>query len=269
MRAIMVSVNYSDLLSITLPYNKHHFTDVVVVTTSTDTVTRDVCDANRVRTFCTDIFYARGAAFNKFAALELGLDWMGRDGWLCVMDADVLWPKDGVPPVDSYMFGCLYTPRRRMAPWPPCGTALVSTRIAPEDVPITSTIAFAPKEESWTSYPLHRNEEFAGWTQIFHASDPVLGPGPWHATDWKHAGGADSHFAQRWPAERRVRPPFECLHLGEPGQNWFGRATETVGIPLPEDAAARREMSSRTIWDRRRANRAAGKDQFEGERLGQ
>jgi hypothetical protein len=32
LRAIMVAVNYSDLLSITLPYNRHHFDQVMIVT---------------------------------------------------------------------------------------------------------------------------------------------------------------------------------------------------------------------------------------------
>ena len=123
-------------------------------------------------------------------------------------------------------------------------------------------------ERWWNRFPIHRNvAEWAGYSQILHAGDPHLGPAPWHEIDWIHAGGADSFFQQKWPQERKIRPPFEVLHLGPAGQNWFGRATPYLDGSIPEDANVRKFMSSRMIWEQRRINRANGKDQFEGERV--
>jgi DNA-binding NarL/FixJ family response regulator len=94
MRAILVSVDYDDLLALTLPYNRHHFETVTVITSSAnaESVTA-ICQQHRADVVVTDLFYAKGAIFNKWAALEYGLDRIGRKGWLCLMDADVLWPQ--------------------------------------------------------------------------------------------------------------------------------------------------------------------------------
>lgn len=219
MNAILVAVNYDACLTLTLPYNRHHFDRVVVVTDDGDAGdrTRRIALPHGCEVFHTDAFYRRGAMFNKWLALEEGLDACKlRTGWLCVMDADVLWPKD-LPrtwqpgreyPGFGYREGCLYTPRRRMYP------------TIPQEV---------PPEEEWGRYPLHRNEaEFAGYSQVFHCSDPALPPAPWHETNWIHAGGADSFFQRRWPESRKVRPPFEVLHLGPAGENWCGVGGKTV-----------------------------------------
>ena len=77
--AVMVSVDYADLLSITLPRNRHHFERVMVVTTPnvSDLATREVARANNAELFCTNSFYDDGAHFNKWKALEQALD----KGW--------------------------------------------------------------------------------------------------------------------------------------------------------------------------------------------
>lgn len=272
MRAIMVCVDYSDLLSITLPYNRHHFEEIVVVTSPQDAKTVGVVfsqyDSSKISVFQTNAFYENGATFNKWKALEQGLDAMGRHGWLCIMDADVLWPKK-LPPF-APVKGKLYTPKRRMwEEWPKLDNLFVEVdTVRVGDYPETSERAYVvPKEDQWSKFPLHRQMvEFAGYSQIFHADDPVLGLAPWHETDWKHAGGADSFFQAKWSDEKKIRPPFEVLHLGPAGQNWMGRATPLVDGTVPEGAEGKlKEMGK--VWSGRRDNRAAGRDQFDGERI--
>lgn len=230
MRAILVSVDFADILALTLPYNRHHFDDVCVVTTSGDVATIRVAAANDAWCYCTDAFYKDGADFNKWLALEEGLDYFGRIGWTCIMDADILWPKNATDLMRAPLAwsslpaalqcGNLHTPLRRMWHRP------------------SDTI---PSESDWKKFPLHRQQhEFAGYTQIFHADDPVLsGLGHWHETDWRHCGGADSFFQAKWPQERKVRPPFEVLHLGESGINWCGRATPYLDGTLPAEQVQR------------------------------
>ena len=244
LRAIIVCVDYSDLLAVTLAYNRHHFSEVMIVTTPRDLSTVHVGLQNNARVHMTGAFYADGAVFNKFKALEEGLDEFGRHGWLCIMDADVLWPKEidwdfypnpyaeykrGLHPVFE---GYLYTPLRRM-----CED--LSTGI--------------PQEPYWKSYPLHPQQvEWAGYTQIFHAEDHHLPANPpWHQTNWRHAGGADSFFQQLWPKHEKLRPPFECLHLGPAGRNWCGRSTPYLDgtiDPLAEQriSSLRNFMTQRT-----------------------
>ncbi len=204
MRAILVCVDYCDYLEVTLPYNWHHFSEIMVVTSPADLDTQSYCSKfDNVRCFVTDLFYESGANFNKWKALESGLDAFGRNGWLCIMDADVVWPRE-IPEL-LLSPGTLYTPVRRMM----------------NDVQLP-----IPEESQWSQFPIHRNvNEFAGYSQIFHANDPVLGDAPWHETNWKHAGGADSFFQRKWKRKNKVRPNFEVLHLGRAGLNWNGRAT--------------------------------------------
>lgn len=233
LRAITVCVDYHDLLNLTLPYNRLHFSEVWVVTSAGDEKTRSVADSHGANVVSTDLFYADGAKFNKWRALENGLDIMGRTGWLCLLDADILWPKY-VPPLGTYLQkGCLFTPYRRMAP----------------------LMDVVPPEEKWLRFPRHRNVgEFAGYSQIFHASDKRLGKPPWHDTRWMHAGGADSFFQRKWPATHKVRPPFEVLHLGPAGVNWAGRTSAYVDGSIPKEGEERRAWLRNVIRKRRESN---------------
>lgn len=261
MHAILVSVDYTDILKITLPYNRHHFKEVTVITSLDDWENVDpVCDANDAVCYSTDLFYEDGADFNKWRALEWGLEYINSmdpgfastDGWICLMDADVLWPKQirivkserGKPITTEsdpnrliLRPGYLCSPLRRMlvdfprkwychGPNPPIPIYQLD-EISPDKMLFTKQLF--PEERHWHTLPIHPNvNEWAGYTQIFHYSDPVLGNQPWHQIDWRHAGGADSFFQSKWPANKKVRPPFEVLHLGKAGVNWCGRATPYI-----------------------------------------
>lgn len=243
MRAFVVAVDYADLLAVTLPYNAHHFEDVHVVTDAASEaavrpVVRSVPNADMM---VTDAFYRGGADFNKWAALEELLDRAGRSGWIALLDADVLWPKETLLDVgtDRRGFhicpGFLYGALRRMYPRVP------------------RTAAELPPEDQWGRYPLHRNvHEWAGYTQVFHGSDPVLGPAPWHDVSWRHAGGADTFFQAKWPRERRVRFPWEVLHLGPAGANWCGRVSRYADGRVPERASDRAGRLGGYMLQRRR-----------------
>lgn len=231
MNALIVSVEFTDILSLTLPYNRGHFDKVVVVTSPADHEgLLPVAERYGAELFATDAFYRKGAKFNKWLALEEGLDFMGREGWICLLDADILWPKA----VDLLRYlrpGYLYTPYRHIA------------EPIPKDIP--------PESDWQTKYPMHRQlREFAGYSQVFHASDPVLGEPPWHQTDFTSAGTADSFFQAKWPEDKKIRPSFRVLHLGSPGANWCGRTTPYVGGGRHPDWKDRALTLRKMILDR-------------------
>lgn len=200
MRCFIVAVNYP-ILELTLAYNLHHFESVHIITDTNDTHTHKLCKQFNVSCYQTDAFYRSGAYFNKWLALEEGLDFFGRSGWLWIMDADIFLPKRIV-----YQFnpGNLYTPHRRMAK------------------------EFIP-EQQWNeqNYPPNMTD-FNGYSHIFHSSDEYLPPTPWYQTDWIHAGGADTFFQRNWPTFAKVRPNFEVLHVGPAGTNWCGVGNQTI-----------------------------------------
>lgn len=232
MRAVTVCVDYSDFLSVTLPRNLRHFESIAVVTSSADVPTQRLAQELDCPCFVTDSFYDDGADFNKWKALEEGLDRFGRKGWLCLLDADVIWPSNPVLP--ELEVNKLYGPYRRLLP------------------DYAGTI---PEESGWDSLPQHPNVgEIAGYSQIFHADAPALGPPPWHEINWRHAGCADSFFQQRWKPENRVRLDWDVLHLGESGKNWCGRSPE-----------ARRKLAE--YKSQRKYHLQRSREAFKGERL--
>lgn len=246
--AITVSVDYSDILRITLPYVRHHFKHYTIITTPADYVNvYPIAVANDAQVLCTDLFFHAGAKFNKWLALEWGLSKIGRKGWLALLDADVLWPKVLPTPLERILRqGYLYSPLRRMYPHIPKDASEI------------------PPEDKWRGYPIHRNlSEFAGYSQLFSADDPVLGSPPWHQVDWLHAGGADSFFQAKWPTERKIRPDWHVLHLGTAGENWAGRVTPYSNGEIPPNAQERRDRVSQ-IWQQRRGKR--GMEAFKDER---
>lgn len=233
MKAITVSVQFGDLLALTLPANSGHFDEVLVVTTEQDRETIEVVQrVSNARLLTTDAFYRHGAAFNKGLAIEEALDVIGREGWICTIDADILMPRQMRWPWETASFvnfppSSLYAPRRHNL------------------VDLTLAWVYQHDPSLWERLPQAPDGELAGCFHLFHASDPVLGPPPWYGTDWIHAGGYDSDFIARWPAERHCRLPFVVLHLGQDGKNWFGRCTRRVDGTMPHGADERHRAMRR------------------------
>jgi len=239
MNALTVSVNYDDLLAITLPRMAAVFDRVCVVTDLHDYDTLLIAESHdNVFAHQTDAFTRNGATFNKGLAQEEGLDILGRRGWICCIDSDILLPK-------SIHFGdlepgCLYGAKRRLCDEPQRWM------------------------EPWDQWPIILDSELGGFLHVFHADDKVLKRQPWYGIDWRHAGGCDSQFEARWPRNRKVRLPLEVLHLGPLKLNWWGRQSARMdGKPLPNakragnlmDEMIRRRTARDGHWERLRPDR--------------
>ncbi len=190
----IVAVDYP-VVEQTIKYNRHHFDQVRIITSIYDKSTQQIAGDLGVHVYVTDAFYKNGAYFNKWLALEEGLDYFGRSDWLWIMDADIFLPKClTIDPI----IGNLYTPHRRMG-------------------------KVFKLESEWQDLPEAPNtRDFNGYCHIFHSSDWHLPTPPWYQTDWLHAGGADTFFQRNWEPIYKIRPSFEVLHVGPTGTNWCG-----------------------------------------------
>ncbi len=227
-KAITVCVGYDDILRLTLPTILPHVDKLVIVTSPTDTKTQDLAAQypEKVRVHLTDAFYRNGASFNKGLAMEEGFDVLGRDGWILILDADIVLPAH--MPLGKLLIGKLYTPARRILP----------DIVGMTELPDIKVESLRPRKD-------HGN---FGYFQLFHASDPVLRRRPWYGIDWVHAGGCDSVFEKRWHKADKLRMLFEVIHLGDPDKNWYGRATPRIdtGEKEPEaDARAAKHAALR------------------------
>jgi len=219
---IAVGAPYAFTLGICLPRNMRHFSECTVVTTPDDHAVKAVASkVPGVRVVETDEFFAHGAKFNKGLAMERGFSEMGRHGWIWIWDADCLFP-DFVP-FERLQFGKLHGCRRRI---------LQDPRRWHTGLP-------------WSACPPCRNEGPIGFTQIFHADDPVVKDRqPWYDVSFGHAGGGDAAFLRHWTGDKHVALPMDVLHLGPRDTNWFGT-----------DEASRQLMSEfvvRNRWTKRR-----------------
>jgi len=195
MKCYIVSVNYADYLIDTLPYNKHHFDEIVIVTSTTDTKTFEIAEHHNCTLYPTDKFYQGGAYFNKWGALQEAIDCFGPSGEMCIMDSDIFIPKNATLEVSC---GKLIIPRRRMG-----------ERLTPEEL--------------WDRLPYDEFIGWAGYCMLFHTSDPTLLRTPWFRS-WVHAGGGDTDFERRWRSTYKSRSKFEVLHVGQARTNWCGRS---------------------------------------------
>lgn len=220
-KAITVCVGYDDFLRLTIPRIVKHVDKLVVVTSAADTRTQElVAQYEKAECFITDAFYRQGASFNKGWAMEEGFDVLGRDGWILVLDADIVLPET-LPPWDIQP-GKMYTPPRR----------IMSNVDGLRETPVVDM----------TTLPLRHEFGNFGYFQLFHASDPAVTFLPWYETTWVHAGGADSVFEKRWTKQNKLRLPFEVIHLGDPDQNWFGRVRPRIDTGAVDEAAAERQQ---------------------------
>ena len=198
MNALVVSVDYADILAVTLPRNRRHFDRVLVVTTPTDDVTIALAKIHNCECLQTTVFSQNDTSwFAKDAATVEGLRQLGPDGWTVLLDADIVLPQDMVMP--DLEIGNLYAPRRRMC----------------------QTLDSAP---DWLCYPVQRDIVFAGYCQLFHSSDPNVQPWPNYPIE-RLVWYSDTLFQDRWPPAKKVWLPFEVLHIGDPPRrNWCGRS---------------------------------------------
>lgn len=221
-KGIVICVGYDDLLKITLPLNARHFTEVVVVSDLKDDKTRAIIDqVPNVRLHRTDIFYNKGARFNKGAAMEEGLDILGRNGWIIIWDADILFPN--VLEFPTLSRDTLYGAPRRILNDP--------TKWHPE--------------LNWYSSGIDKSYDpgYPGYFQMFNGEAPVLKSSPWYDPTFTHAGGSDAFFANKFRKKHRLL--MEVLHLGPRDSNWFGRTTKRIdGIEITEASERLEEMEN-------------------------
>lgn len=201
MKAIIVCVDFDDLLEISLAKNAKHFEQILVVTAPHDKRTIFLCQKySNVLPYVTNAFYDDGAHFNKGLAIEYALSFIGREGWLVTLDVDIILPDP--LPIDTSQLDteCLHGARRRMC-------------YNPGDY----------NEKDWNQYPIKVDGEIPGYFHLFHASAAVLHDQPWYGVDWTHAGGYDSVFEAKFRPNNTRWLSFEVVHLGTDGANWHGR----------------------------------------------
>ena len=155
MIGFVVCVNYADCLVHTLPSSSKLFEKLYVITSERDPTTLALSLPPNCEFFVTEEFWSPGASFNKFAALEKCIDYVGRYARKVygIIDADIVFPEIIKPAEELFQRECLTVPFRRMYYG---------------DMPF-------PGVQDWEKLTRHRLvRHFSGYAQFFWANDPVL-----------------------------------------------------------------------------------------------
>ena len=92
MEAVIVCADYDDFLRHTLPYNKHIFDRLVIVTTPEDKATRKLCEFYHVECVPTNVLMPVTKQFCKGAGINKGLEKLDLSDWVIHLDADIWLP---------------------------------------------------------------------------------------------------------------------------------------------------------------------------------
>jgi hypothetical protein len=90
LEAVIVSVDYSDILEIVLTENSDIFDQIIVVTNPKDKKTQKICNKFNCTTVLTDAFYDDGCTFNKGKGMNIGYEYLKYKDWVANIDSDVV-----------------------------------------------------------------------------------------------------------------------------------------------------------------------------------
>lgn len=191
--AVTVCVNFADFLADTLPVNRPHFDQYVVVTSPEDAATQRLAKRHDCTLVITERFREDGA-FNKGRAINDGLDAADARQWVCHLDADIVLPL---------LFRLWLKNVRRLVRDP---QHLRQTLLSLHRVCCTSREEWLRFRKTGThDWPVEKlrrwNQVPAGYLQIWHASMPVRYP-----ETSPTAGGSDLEFGRQFVYR------FTCEH---------------------------------------------------------
>lgn len=236
LEAVVTSVNYDDFLSETLPLNKVHFDNMVVVTSPEDLATQKLCEYYHVKCVPTNAFGAKGE-FRKGAAINAGLRQLDLDGWVIQLDADIALPPQTrrileAIDLDAYsIYGIdrfnvmgrkAWDKHKRHPALQQENDVYVHLNAFPLGTRFISRQGWIP----------------IGFFQLWnpHISSISLGSTFTYPENHTNAGRTDMMHAARWPSKQRhMLPELVAYHLesepAEQGANWEGRQTARFDEP--------------------------------------
>lgn len=229
---VIVCKDYGDFLAWTLPFNRHHFSNMVVVTSPDDRHTLDVCTHYNVQSVTTDAFKEEGSSFNKPAAINVGLSKLHRTGYVIHLDADILLPpraKEFIErsrPDPSYIYGI---DRCDV----PSFKDFADSMTRPEVQFVADAFVRANRFKRGSRLVNETGYIPIGFFQLWHPEGS--GIYDYSTLHDEYNDHADTTHAERWPRQKRgFIPEIIALHLMSEddghGTNWNGRISKPFGI---------------------------------------
>jgi hypothetical protein len=258
LEGIIVCVNYSDFLAHTLPNNKNHFNNLVVVTDTKDKKTKDLCEYYHVKCIQTDIFYENGNCFNKGAAINYALSQLERKDWVLHLDSDIY-----LPPLTRTILekleldkNKLYGADRLMCPSYEKWNEFVNSPKHIQEGWIYIHLDAFPIGVRIAEYMNHNSGyEPIGYFQLWnpHGSNVHTYPAEHDycdRTDVLHVKKFKRNQRELLPEIVVIHLDSEGLNVSEMGKNWKGRKTEIFGNLKKIESKIKRRKSIKKIFSK-------------------
>ncbi len=233
LEVVSVCVNYGDILKVTIPYNKPLFNRWVIVTSSKDTETQDVCRYYNIEHVVTDSFYDDGAVFNKAKGINEGLKRLTRSDWVLHMDADIILPANfrQICKDDQLQKDAIYGVDRVNI----VGRDMLMDFVLHNDSQIKQWTYLNPKLDFESMFRLHNlnsGYNVIGFFQLFHSSYTNAN-NIWYPIEHTNAARTDVGFQKNWSLNKRLLyPGVIAYHIetepSEKGMNWNGRKSKRL-----------------------------------------
>jgi len=198
---IMVSVDYNDILPITLS-NIPKEIKVTVVTTEKDTECQKICESFGVNCVISSRIYENGAVFNKGKAINDGIKTIQNPDWILLLDADIYLKDDFLDVVNS-------------------------TNLTYKDLFISKRLVVDNHDDflKWKNGENVGNMERAKGYGFFHLFNiRNFNKRNIFPENYNDASFSDLEFRDMFKSKKEL--DTYVVHLGPTNQNWTGRKTE-------------------------------------------
>jgi hypothetical protein len=200
---VIVSVNYNDLLLVSLQHNSKIFENITIVTSSDDILCQKICQRLSVNYVVTDIMYEENATFNKGKAINVGIKSLKNPDFILLIDADII-VKEKIN-INELNENVLYSSDRWI-----CKSYNLYNQW-------TQGIIDVQK--------IGRNEgdKGIGFFQLFNISNPNIDRDKPYPEISNNAAWSDLVFRDKFVTRKKIENTI--IHLGDPYMNWDGRVT--------------------------------------------
>jgi len=192
---VTVSVDYSDYLQ-KCTSNSRHLSEWLIVTTSTDKKTIQVCNEHNLQYITTDLMYTDNSPFAKGKCVDYGISVLQPTDWILQLDSDIKLPSNFSKYINSQPLekNCIYGSSRQF-----------NNKKRIEIDPHTNT---------------EHRRPLIGFFQLWHSSKYNTYP-----TNSNNAGGDDQEHSLRfnYPDEWKYLDILVEDVSGICCENWYGR----------------------------------------------
>lgn len=218
---LTVSVNQSDALEASIRCNRPFINSSIVLTTSEDTLTMDVCRRNHITCRVTDKLDTQGAKFNRGAAYRevqqlLHQDATNTGKHMLLLDADICLPK---------------------TLWAKVIDNLPNTSLSLLSV-LDRCILRTPSDLRKKRYSVEVQPKGYVTTLGFFQLYKIARSSPLYSDKFPTAGVSDKVFGNRFERSRRTWVAGRAFHMGTT-HHWGGRfATAHKWVSIAENMSS-------------------------------